>query len=164
MADILRLLLILLLLTISLSAFFLVVGALFPSRVTRTKSIVNLSPGRSFALGMVNFMFFGLIAVVLFSIAENSVGFFKGLLVIPALLITILLTILLSIGLTAVVSELGERLFPDTPMWRRSLWSAVLLCIACALPFVGWFLLLPYVGLVGIGATIQGFVQRPTSS
>jgi hypothetical protein len=44
--------------------------------------------------------------------------------------------------------------------WKRNLWSAVILCIACALPFVGWFLLLPYVAFTGIGATILGFFQR----
>jgi hypothetical protein len=36
----------------------------------------------------------------------------------------------------------------------------VILCIACALPFVGWFLLLPFVAFTGIGATILGFFQK----
>jgi hypothetical protein len=160
MTDILRTTLFILLLTITLAAYFLVIGALFPNRVTKTQSIINLTPGRSFGLGMVNFLFFGLIAFVMLSLAENTGSFVKGILTIPALLILAFLSALLSLGLTATVHHLAERIFPDMPTWKRNLWSAVILCIACALPIVGWFLLLPYVAFAGIGATILGFFQR----
>ncbi|HJS19289.1 MAG TPA: hypothetical protein VJ785_11120, partial [Anaerolineales bacterium] len=160
MTEILQLLLAILLLTLSVSAYILVISVLFPSRVTKTQRIVRLSQGRSFGLGMVNFLFFGLIVILLFSAAEAADGFGAGVLLIPALLVTIFLVILLSLGLTSVVNELAERLFPDLSNWKRILWSAVLLCLACTLPFVGWFLLLPYVGFVGIGATIRGRDRR----
>jgi hypothetical protein len=160
MTDILRLTLIIFLLTISLSAFFLVIGSLFPGRITRTKSIIELTPGRSFGLGMVNFLFFGLIAIVLLSVAENAGPFVKGILTIPALVLIAFLAVLLSFGLTSMAHILSERLFPDAPAWKRNLWGSALLCFACALPFVGWLLLLPYVGFVGIGATILGIVQK----
>lgn len=160
MTDILRLTLAILLLTITLAAYFLVIGALFPNRVTKTQSIINLTPGRSFGLGMVNFLFFGVIAFVMLSLAENTGSFVKGILTIPALLILAFLSALLSLGLTATVHHLAERLFPDMSAWKRNFWSAIILCIACSLPFVGWFLLLPYVGFVGIGATILGFFQK----
>lgn len=79
---------------------------------------------------------------------------------IPALVILAFLTVLLSIGLTGMVNVLGERIFPDIILWKRNIWSAVILCFACALPFVGWFLLLPYVGLVGVGASILGILSE----
>jgi hypothetical protein len=160
MTDILRIFFIIILLTITLAAYFLVIGALFTSRVTKTQSIINQTSGRAFGLGLVNFLFFGLIAVVLFSVAENTGSFVKGVLTIPALIILVFLAVLLSLGLTGMVTVLGERLFPDMTAWKRNIWSAVILCFACALPFVGWFLLLPYVGFVGIGASILGFFQR----
>ena len=160
MTDILRIFFIVILLTITLAAYFLVIGALFTSRVTKTQSIINQTSGRAFGLGLVNFFFFGLIAFVMLSLAENAGSFFKGVLTIPALLILAFLSILLSLGLTGIVNALGERLFPDITIWKRNIWSAVILCFACALPFVGWFLLLPYVGFVGIGASILGFFQR----
>lgn len=160
MNDILRLTLIILLLTITLTAYFLVIGALFTSRVAKTQSSLSLTPGRSFGLGMVNFFFFGLIAFVMLSLAENAGSFVKGTLTIPALLILAFLSILLSLGLTATVQHLAERLFLDMPVWKRNLWSSVILCIACAMPFVGWFLLIPYIAFVGIGATILGFLQK----
>ena len=160
MTDIFRATFIVFLLTITLAAYFLVIGALFTSRVTKTQTSLNLTPGRSFGLGLVNFFFFGLIAFVLLSLAENAGSFVKGILTIPALIILTFLTILLSLGLTATVQHLAERLFPDMVNWKRNLCSAVILCIACALPFVGWFLLLPYVAFTGIGATILGFFQK----
>ncbi|MBI5822622.1 MAG: hypothetical protein HZB18_01240 [Chloroflexi bacterium] len=160
MTDILRIFFIVILLTITLAAYFLVIGALFTNRVMKTQNIINQTSGRAFGLGLVNFLFFGLIAVVLFSVAENTGSFVKGVLTIPALLILVFLAVLLSLGLTGMVNVLGERLFPDLTLWKRNIWSAIILCFACALPFVGWFLLLPYVGFVGIGASILGFFQR----
>lgn len=160
MTDILRIFFIVILLTITLAAYFLVIGALFANRVTKTQNIINQTSGRAFGLGLVNFLFFGLIAFVMLSLAENAGSFVKGVLTIPALVILAFLAVLLSLGLTGMVNVLGERLFSDMPSPKRNIWSAVILCFACALPFVGWFLLLPYVGFVSIGAAILGFFQR----
>ena len=160
MTDILRIFFIVILLTLTLAAYFLVIGALFTNRVTKTQSIINQTSSRAFGLGLVNFFFFGLIAFVMLSLAENTGAFVKGVLTIPALVILAFLAVLLSLGLTGLVNVLGERLFSDMPSPKRNIWSAVILCFACALPFVGWFLLLPYVGFVSIGASILGFFQR----
>ena len=160
MTDILRIVFIIIALTITLAAYFLVIGALFTNRVTKTQSIINQTSGRAFGLGMVNFLFFGLIAVVLLSVAENAGSFVKGILTLPALIIFGFLTVLLSLGLTGMVNVLAERIFPDLTLWKRNIWSSIILCFACALPFLGWFLLLPYLGFVSIGAAILGFFQR----
>lgn len=163
MTDIFRLLLILLLLTISLAAYLLVLGALFASRVTKTQRIINQLTGRSFLVGLVNFLFFGVIAVVLFSVSDNTGGAIRVILTIPALLITALLTVILSIGLAGMVNVVGERILPEHSSLKKSVWGTVILTFACALPLVGWFLLLPYAGLIGFGAVILGLFQRETS-
>lgn len=160
MTDILRLLIIIILLTISLAAYFLVIGTLFTPRVDKTQRVINQMPGRAFGVGLVNFLFFGVIAVVLFAVAENAGGIVKGILTIPALLITIFLTALLSVGLAGMINIFSEKFFPDMGGWKRNFWGTVILCFACALPFVGWFLLFPYVGFVGVGAVILGFFQK----
>ncbi|MBK8620146.1 MAG: hypothetical protein IPN96_24345 [Anaerolineales bacterium] len=98
MTDILRIFFIIIALTITLAAYFLVIGALFTNRVTKTQAIINQTSGRAFGLGMVNFLFFGLIAVVLLSVAENAGSFVKGILTLPALIIFGFLTVLLSLG------------------------------------------------------------------
>ena len=160
MTDIFRFFIIILLLTISLSAYFLVISALFPNRVDKTQRIFNQMTGRAFMLGLVNFVFFGVIALILASIAENTEGLIKVILTIPALLIFAFLAVLLSTGLTGVANLLGTRLFPEHTTWKQTVWGSIILTLACALPFVGWFLLLPALGFVGIGATILGFVQK----
>ena len=160
MFDIARLLVIVLLLLVGLSAYFLVLNALFASRLTRTKTVAQTMPGRSFGIGFVNFVFFAVIAMVLLSVAENTGAFIKGILTIPAVVILAFLAIILSFGLAGMSNLIGERIFPELPAWKQSLWGTVSLSLACALPFVGWFLLLPYVGFVGFGSVILGILQR----
>jgi hypothetical protein len=166
MSDIVRLLLVVILLIIGLVAYFLVVNALFPQRIAKTKSMIHSMPARSFGIGVVNFVFFVVIAAVLFSAAENAGPFLKGILTIPAIVILAALAIVLSIGLAGMSNFVGERIFPaqspqgDLSAWRQTLWGTVCLSLACALPFIGWFLLFPYVGFAGIGAVILGYFQR----
>jgi hypothetical protein len=161
MPNLLRFLSITVLLTIGLIPYFLVIGALFPQRVARTKSVIDSMPGRSFGIGLVNFVFFAVLALVLFSIGEKtSNGFVKGMITIPALLILAFLATLLSFGFAGTTHLLGERIFPILNPWKQSVWGSVCLSIACALPLVGWFLLLPYSGFVGVGAVILAFFQR----
>lgn len=160
MSDIFSLFFGLILLTAGFAAFFLVINALFPRRVRRAVSNIQAMPARSFGIGLVNFVFFFVIAAVLLSVAENAGPFIRGILIIPALIILAFLTIVLSLGLAGTSSLIGERIFPDISVWKQTLWGTVCLSLACALPFVGWFLLLPYAGFVGIGAVILGFFQR----
>jgi hypothetical protein len=160
MTDILRLFFIIILLTIALAAYFLVIGALFTNRAAKTQRVMTAIPGRSFGVGLVNFAFFGVIALVLFSGAGSAGGFIRFILTVPALLITAILAIMLSFGLAGMSNILGERIFPDQPAWKQIAWGTVILSFACALPIVGWFLLLPYAGFVGIGAFILGLFQR----
>jgi hypothetical protein len=160
MSDILRFFFIIVLLTIGLAAYFLVAGALFPQRVERIKSVARSMPGRSFGVGLVNFVFFAVLALVLFSLAENAGAFIKGILTIPAILITAFLAVMLSFGFAAMTNIIGERLLPDAVPWKQTLWGSACLSLACVLPFVGWFLLLPYTGFVGVGAFILGLFQR----
>ena len=163
MTDILRLFFIIILLTIALTSYFLVLGALFTNRVAKTQRVLTAMPGRSFGVGLVNFLFFGVIALVLFSLSDKAGSVIKVILTIPALLITAVLAIMLSFGLVDIVNLLGERIFPETASWKRTVFGSTILSFACALPFVGWFLLFPYVGFTGIGAFILGLFQRETT-
>ena len=160
MTDILRLFFIIILLTIGLAAYFLVIGALFANRVTQAQRVINQMPARAIGVGLVNFLFFGVIAMILLSVAENANGAIKAILTLPALLITVLLAITLSFGLAGVVNVLGERILPEYSSIKKSIWGSILLTFACALPFVGWFLLLPYAALLGFGAVIISLFQR----
>lgn len=160
MTDIMQLIFGIILLTVGLAAYFLVLQALFEARVAKASVIARSTPARSFGIGLVNFVFFAVIALVLFSLAENAGPFLRGILTVPAIIILALLTLTLSLGLAGMASLVGDRLFPGFAAWKQTLWGAVCLALACALPFAGWFLLLPYVGMVGVGAVILSFFQR----
>ena len=164
MADIVRLFFIVFLIVVGLTAYVLVVNALFAPRITRTKSIARSTPVRSLGIGLVNFLFFAAIALVLLSVAENTGTVLRAILTLPALVILALLTIGLSLGLTAMANLIGEQIFSDLPARKQLLWGTVCLALACALPFVGWFLLFPYVGLSGMGAVLLGFLKRSEQS
>ncbi len=161
MSEILRIFVVILILTLGLVAYFLTANALFPQRVAKTKTIASITPGRSFGIGLVNFTFFSIIAIVLISISEKiGNGFFKGAILLPALIIIAIIVIMLTFGLTGIANQVGERILPDALPWKQIVWGAVCLCFACALPLAGWFLLFPYIGFVGIGAFILGIFQR----
>lgn len=160
MTEFFRLFSLVILFSITLTSYFLVINALFENRIAKTQHVITQTPGRSFGLGLVNFLFFGAIAFALLGVAENTGAFIKGIITIPAILILAFLTYLLSIGLTSLVKRLGEKIFPDLTSWKQMLWASVVLCFACALPVVGWFLLLPFVSFIGIGGTILAFFQK----
>ena len=93
MNDILRLLITVILLTISPSRIFSCHRHLVHRPRGENAARHQPMPGRAFGVGLVNVLFFGVIAVVLFSIAESANGFLKGILTIPALVIAALLLI-----------------------------------------------------------------------
>jgi hypothetical protein len=148
-------------LTVSLVAYFLTVHVLFPTRVGKTKVIIQSMPGRSFGVGLINFLFFFIIALILISISEQiDTEFIKGVVMLPALLLLGFILVMLTFGLAGVVSQIGEIILPQASTWKQSAWGTVCVSLACALPFAGWFLLFPYVGFMGIGAFILGIFQR----
>jgi hypothetical protein len=163
MNDIVRAFLWIVLLLAGLAGYFVVLEALFAKRVARTRALAASAPGRSFGIGAVNFVFFSVIAVILFSASDGASGVLRALLTFPALLIVAVLATALSFGLAAVAVLVGERALPEATALKRSIWGTVFLGLACALPLAGWFLLLPYAGLTGIGAFILGFFQRESS-
>ncbi len=151
---------IILVLTLNLIPFFIVVSTLFPARTAITVEIAAHTSGRAFVIGMVNFLFFLVIAMALFSLAGKAEGLLKTILLLPAILIAVILSIALCIGLVSMANLLGERLAPAQSAWKRTFWGTLLLGLGCSVPLLGWFLLLPYAAWVGLGAFLLGFFQK----
>ncbi len=145
-------------LIVSLSAFFAVLGVFFPARLARTRQLVEARPGRSFLVGAVNFLFFGALTLLFAHVGgQPARGFFTLL----AILCAALLSVGASFGLAIAVEITAERLVPQAAgLWRTAAGTA-LLSLACALPFVGWFGLLPFVLFSGLGGFILSFFARP---
>jgi len=164
MDQLFRNVIIFILLVPSLFGFFMVLSVLFPRRVIKTQNILQQTTSRSFWIGFINLLFLLPISILLFSIGERVSSGLKVIVTFPALIILAILLGLASFGLLGLVNRVGEKLMPDQPILKRTFWGTLLLSLACALPFVGWFLLLPYVLILGVGAVILSFFQRDSAS
>lgn len=137
----------------SLAAAVVLCNVLFPTLVTRTRQIAERMPLRSFFVGLLNFVFFGLLSLAFLSGEQ-------GAKLIGVLLLLILFSFI-TVGVAAIARLLGERLRPDEPdSVRQWLAGTLLLEVATLLPGVGWFVLPPLVGLIGYGATIIALLWR----
>ncbi len=160
MNDLYRFVFISLLVAVGITAYLLVIGSTFINRVDKAKNNLSKMPGRSFLLGLVNFLFFGVISLVLILISENAGQVIKVILLLPALLIILTFTGLLSLGLAGQTQTIGKYLLPNHSTFQQALWGSIILCLGCALPIAGWFLLLPYTALASFGAIIISFFQK----
>ena len=157
MNQILGLILLALAIGVSLVAFFAVLNLFFPQRIAKTRMLIEKTPGRSFLVGLVNLAFFLIVILVLSSLGKPG-GNWPVQLV--ALIIIVPLGLGLIFGLAGIVQFAGERLAPQASELPRTAWGALGLGLACALPFAGWFGLLPFVAMLGLGALISSFFYR----
>jgi hypothetical protein len=142
-------------LALSLVAFFGVINVFFPQRIVQTRQLVESAPGRSFLVGLVNSAFFLAAAMAVASLGD------------PFQLVALLLLLPISIGailgLASLVELIGERLSGGKSGIVGIAWGALSLGLGCALPYVGWFGLFPFVSLLGLGAFILGLFDRQKS-
>ncbi len=137
---------------ISLVAFFTVVNVVFSTLVSKMEEKSDESPGRSFFLGLLNTAFIAVLSLALWSIAENS-GI--GILAVPSLILLSLFAIGVIFGGTALVRTIGKRLYPDREERTQMLRGGLITLLACTVPYIGWFILLPYLLLRGFGAFLM---------
>ncbi|MCP4362458.1 MAG: hypothetical protein GY796_31005 [Chloroflexi bacterium] len=153
MDEVLGLTLVLLATAVPLTALLVLLPFLIPNRVERTRRVLQTAPGHSFAIGLVNSIFFLIIAAIF-----SQGGDFGSLI---ALLILLALLTLSAIGLSSIVVILRERIYPGFENGLRdSMKTAVLLVSANLLPLVGWFVLAPILLVAGFGAGIMALAQR----
>jgi hypothetical protein len=151
--EILSIILIVLAIEISLIAYLTFMTVIFGRRVEQAQQIMVTSPWRSFLTGILNFLFFGAIALAL-----NAVG--GDLTRLLAVIVLTALIAVVGIGLAGLVNLTGQRLSPGAERLKMTAWGTLTLSLACGLPFLGWFVLLPAVLFVSLGAVILGFFQR----
>jgi len=160
MEPLLRILILFILIPLCLFGFFTVLNILFPQRLSKTRNILQSTLNRSFWIGLVNVLFLLPVSVVLLSLGNTTSGLLSAMIMLPGLLLLGVLLSLASFGLTCIVNMVGEQSMPDQNLLKRTFWGTLLLSLAGALPFMGWFLFLPYVLIIGVGAAILGFFQK----
>ncbi|HIP73123.1 MAG TPA: hypothetical protein EYH05_17220 [Anaerolineae bacterium] len=137
-------------------ALLTLIPFLLPEKAARSRQAISVAPGRAFIIGLVNLLFFGVIAAVL-----GQGGDVGGLL---ALFILLALAALAAVGLGGLVILLRERIYPEPAAGlRHTVFTAGLLTLGTLLPFVGWFIFAPILLLISLGAAITVLVRRKTT-
>jgi len=140
---------------ITLVASFIFFRGLFPDRVSKIQATLEDNWKRSFWLGLVN-----TILITVFVFGFGSLGNGSPIFYLPAFAMYGAFLIGLLFGLTAFVQILGERLFPDLDPVKRDMKAGAVFVLTSLLPFVGWFLLFPYVISLSVGAVVITIFQE----
>jgi hypothetical protein len=140
---------------ITLVAALIFTRALFPARVEQIRSTLEANWKRSFWLGLINTVLITIIVLGLSSLGDGSPIFY-----IPSFAIYGAFLIGLLYGLSAFNIYLGERLFPDQPLVKRDIRAGAVWLLTSLLPFVGWFLLFPYIISLSVGAVVITLFQN----
>jgi hypothetical protein len=140
---------------ITLIASFLLFSGLFPEKVQKIQATLTNNWKRSFWIGLSN-----TILITIFVFGLGSLGGSYGLFYIPAFGIYGAYLIGLLFGLTAFVGYLRGRLFPNISPVKGDIRAGAVVLLSSLLPFIGWFLLFPYLISLSVGSVIITIFQR----
>ena len=140
---------------ITLVASFIFIRGLFPVRVNKIRATMENQWKRSFWLGLVN-----TVLITIFVVGFGSLGYGSPIFYIPAFGVYGAFLIGLLYGLSAFIQILGERLFPELNPVKRDIKAGAVFLLTSLLPFVGWFLLFPYVLSLSVGAVVITLFQN----
>ena len=145
----------------TLMAFLVALGLLMPRFTDLTAQVLRTMPGSSFLLGLVNALSLGIIAVVIFQIGQRIGGLIGGLFGLAGLTLTFLLLGLAALGMAGMTWLMHQRLFGDAAASLPTLLrTALILISACFAPIFGWFILVPLVLSISLGATLIALFQQ----
>jgi len=137
-----------------LAALTVLGNALLPGFVQRGRDNATQHFWRAFLIGLINFIFFGVIALAL---SRAQFGLVKAVGVIVA---TILLAFLV-VGASIVARMVGEKLRPnDASVTKQVIAGIVTIELAELFPLVGWFVVPLVAASTGLGAVVLTLFQR----
>ncbi len=148
-------LLALLLMGVGLIALLLTVAALWPGFTQRARLGLEDAPGKTFLIGLVNYLFVGTIALVLLNLGPLAV---VGLALGGVLLLGTVL------GLPAVAALVGGRLYRlrrrEATPWDEIVAGGTALFLSSLLPVAGWVFVLPALALWSFGTAAMTIAAR----
>jgi len=131
-----------------LAALTVLAHALLPGFVQRGRDNATQHPWRAFLIGLVNLVFFGVIALAL---SRAQFGPLKAVGVIVA---TILLAFLV-VGASIVARMVGEKLRPNDPSATKQVLAGIVTIeLAELFPLVGWIVVPLVAASTGLGAVV----------
>lgn len=144
-----------------LIALITAVNLLLPVPLARAHQALEAGLGRPLLIGLVNFLFFAALLILLaLGVRRFAGGTLVPILMLPAQLILLALAAFITIGLAAVASLLGARMGETKDTLSANLRGGLLLTLAALTPFLGWYLFTPFVVFIGLGAAILAVAQR----
>lgn len=146
-----------------LICIFAIINLMLPALVDRTRRALELSPGRSLLLGLVNFVLVALVAGLL-TLPTHQGGVLAGICVFLIGLLALALQASLLLGLVAATALLGSKTGAGDSIVRSHLRGGVLLILACLTPYLGWFVITPIVVWTALGATLLALFRRVPSA
>lgn len=146
---------------VTLTALLTTLTYLIPQRAERARQILQEKPGKAFVIGLVNLLFFGVLAAV-FS-QGGEIGGLLGLIILLTLLG------LAFIGLTGLLLLLHHRFYPPHEETNHSslaitIRSSAILMAGLLAPVAGWFILTPIILIAGLGASIMALFHYKKGS
>lgn len=134
---------------------------LMPEVTEQAQQVLAAAPGRAFAVGLVNVIFFSIIAAVSSQIGQALPGLLGGLFGLGAITILWLLLVLAMLGTAGLVLLVQQRVSGPAgkPGPAHYLPSSLLLVAAALAPIAGWFVLAPLALVTGVGAAILATIQ-----
>ncbi len=145
---------------ITIVALFAALILLIPTPIEKTRTHLENTPARSLLLGIVNFIFFAILATILVWLAEQSGGLLGGIFVFFAGIIMLGFAIYALLGLAAFVNLLGEHIGGEKTPFVSNLRGGTLLLLAALAPYIGWLVFTPLVIWTGFGAAISALIRR----
>ena len=140
---------------VTLIASLILMRGLFPGRVDRVRQTLENHWKRSFWIGLLN-----TVLITIFVLGLGTIGNSAPIFLVPTFGIYGAFLIGLLFGLAAFVRVLGDRLFPDQGPVKKDILGGTVFLLASLLPFVGWFLLFPYVISLAAGAVVITLFQN----
>ena len=151
MADVFKILFLILGMLLCTVSYWLMFQALFSGSVERCRTALLARPYRVFMTGVLIGVPVFLFGAILLSNGAGPLKFLGGAILVAQ-------TTLALFGSTGLIRHIGEQLSDRSVHSRPGLTvlrGGAVVFIACVLPIVGWFLLIPVVLIAGFGAGIR---------
>jgi hypothetical protein len=140
-----------------LGSFLTALLALFPKLIQRTAMAAKRMHGRTLIIGILNVAFFAFLAMGLGFLGDQSAS---SLLQILTIVLIGLILVGLGLGLAAMALLMGEQIVPQRSEIQQIAAGSGLLILSSLTPYVGWFLLLPYLFCRGVGGLFLAIFRR----
>ncbi len=157
MADVWKILFLILGTQAVMVSYWLLAAALFPDALRRARTAYDQRSGRVTVTGLVTAIPTLLAGAGLLQASNPLLKLIGGLLVSTPIALGL-------VGSAGLCDRIGAGLPGDADVrlpWRRVLRGGIVLSFAFVLPVLGWFVLLPWTLVSGVGASLGSLRRRP---